>query len=163
MIDLLAICPAKDEDGVGKGNRWRYPGFNLAGKAYPVDLVEKQRFLSGSLWLPSHYLALLVHKLCSNIWLSLYAQVMCQQLQCLKDWEATPSDVFEGRVYSFVSILVTLSSFLRSCHKWSAGSHSVRSDSHPPPKGHQVWTVSSLHNHGELNFMDVLWWWPKDT
>ena len=81
---------------------------------------------------------------------------------CLKYWEAIPLDMFEGRVYYFVTILVTLSPLLRSYHKSSAGSHSVPSGSHPPPVTHQVWRVSSLHDHGELNFLNVLWPWPGE-
>ena len=81
---------------------------------------------------------------------------------CLKYWEAIPLDMFEGRVYSSVTILVTFSSLLRSYHNLSAGSRSVPSGSHPPPVSHQVGTVSSLHDHGELNFVNVLWPWPGE-
>lgn len=115
------------EDEVGKGNRWRYSGSNLTGKIYPVDLVEEQSLRNGSLLLSSHYFALLAVKLCSNNWLSLHCSSYVSAVTCLKYWEAIPWDMFEGRVYSFVTISVTLSSLLRSCHKLAAGSHSVPS------------------------------------
>ena len=134
LFNSLYFCrsftrvPVKGEDEVEKGNRWRYPGSNLADKTYPVYLVEEQSFLrNGSLWLSSHYFALLAVKLCSNTWLSLHCLNYVSAVMCLKYWQAIPLEMFEGRVYSFVTILVTLSSLPRSCHKLSAGLYSVPS------------------------------------